>query len=561
MRKPPAWVLAWLLCGLSALAASLVHEPSYRLEYRRLVNGRGEPLRVAIYFPAIAAGAGPAVVLTQPLNDPPEYARPLALELIRNGFVVLSFDWRGRGPAENRQLLREHTQETLRADVATAVAALRAQKEVDPGRVVIAGHSVGGTLAIDAADNDLNIRAAAVIGMEADVMPAIPRNVLWAVGLYDEFRPLGHMREVFQASAGTKENEGVTAGDFASGRARRLAVSPTADHFNELQDWQIERSVVNWFRPVLGMGPDTGLYGMEFRSLAVMVAWFAGLAGAVLTVRRFWGGRTWLLRAAAGATLAGIALVSRQLTGGAYLAATDAILMMFLFALFAGFLAQRPAGSLGHAARFLARLTGIVWISILLTLAINSFPYYFEHGYYALMLPEFAVKTLLDLADAYLLDYGRPLLFSVYGPDALAPHYWVYAVAAAEVIRPGVLLGFVARIAQWKPRPAETAAALPKPAAQTELANPALASPETAPRAVRRTERPGPIAASLRPIVPGIVLAFLGLFFCGVIWLRLQQGFLTPESARTGLRFLLRFAVPPFFIFPFLWKWATEKKS
>lgn len=526
--------MAWLVCGLSALATGLIHEPAFHLEYLRLANRRAEPLRVAVYLPAGLSGRAPGVVLTQPLNDPPEYARPLALELVRNGFVVLSFDWRGRGASENRQLLREHTQETLRADVAAAIAALRDRSDVDPARVVIAGHSVGGTLAVDAADNDLSLRAAAVIGMEADVMPAIPKNVLWAVGLYDEFRPLGHMREVFHTSAATHDDEGVTVGDFARGTARRLAVSPTADHFNELQDWGVERSVVNWFREVLGMGPDTSLYWMEFRSLAVMLAWFAGLVGAILTLRRFWRGRIWVLRAAAVVTLAGIWLASRY-RGEAFLAATDATLMMFLFALFASFLAQCRPESLGRAARFVTRLGGVVWISILLTLAVNSFPYYFEHAYYALMLPELAVKTLFDLADAYLLDYGRPLFFSAYGPDALAPHFWVYLVAAAEVFRQGALVGFVARITQRK-------AGQPVPAANASQSAAGVAP-----------AKPGP-----RPIVLGVVLAVLGAFFCGIIWLRLEQGFLTPESARAGLRFLLRYAVPPFFIFPFLWKWTKR---
>ena len=523
MRKLPPWAVAWVVCGLSALSASLIHEPAHRLEYTRVVNRRGEPLRVAVYFPADVAGRAPGVVLCQPLNDPPEYARMLALELVRNGFVVLSFDWRGRASDENRQLLREHTQETLRADVAAAVAQLRGLEQVDPARLVLAGHSVGGTLAIDAAGSDLDIRAVAVIGMEADVLPAIPPNVLWAVGLYDEFRPLGHMREVFHRSAATEENEGVTTGDFARGTARRLAVSPTANHLNELQDWGVQRGVVNWFRKVLGMSQDTGVYWLELRGLAAMLAWFAALAGALLTVRRFWGGRRVVLHVAAGATLAGIWLLSR-LRGDAFLAATDGILMLFLFALLAGFLAQRESASLGRATRFLAHLAGIVWLSVLLTLVFNNFPYYFQHPSYALMLPEFAVKYLLDLADAYLLDYARPLFFQAYGPDVVAPHLWVYAVAAVEIVRPGVLLSLAARVARWKPRPAEPAA------------------------------RP-------RPVVAMVFLAILVLFFCGVLWLRLKQGFLTEESARTGAEFLLRFAVPPFFFFAYLWRRSAKRRA
>src|SRR5439155_1247340 len=195
----------------------------------------------------------------------------------------------------------------------------------------------------------------------------------------------------------------------------------------------------------------TSIYQMELRGLIVMLAWFAALAGALLTVRRFWAGRRVVLHVAAGATLAGIWFLGR-FRGDAFLAAADGILMLFLFALLAGFLAQRESGPFGRATGNLAHLVGIVWLSVLVTLVFNNFPYYFQHPSYALMLPEFAVKYLLDLADAYLLDYARPLFFQAYGPDVVAPHLWVYAVAAVEIVRPGVLLSLAARVARRKAR-------------------------------------------------------------------------------------------------------------
>src|SRR5205814_3274707 len=147
------------------------------------------------------------------------------------------------------------------------------------------------------------------------------------------------------------------------------------------------------------------------------------------------------------------------------------------------------------------------------------------------------------------------------GPDVLAPRLWVYVVAAIEVIRPGVILGFVARLTQWKPSPGgaseggrieKAAAPVSTPAAALDSGAASAEHPTSAP--------PAPLKPGPRPIVSAMVLTILGLFFCGVIWLRLQQGFLTPESARAGLRFLLRYAVPPFFIFPFLWKWVGKSR-
>src|SRR5690348_14409698 len=239
---PPTWALAWGAGAVFALLALSIPEPHYRLEYTRIKNGRGMPLWVILYLPDPAKfPRAPGAVICQPLNDSPEYSRMLDLELVHDGFVVLAFDWRGRNREENRQLLRVQTQETVRSDVAAAVAYIRSRPEVDPEKVVIAGHSVGGTMAIEEGMQDLTIKAVVSVGMEADTTPHEPRNLLWALGLYDEFRGLSRMREVLKESAGTEVLENTTVGDFQHGTARRLGVSPSSDHFSELQDREIHR--------------------------------------------------------------------------------------------------------------------------------------------------------------------------------------------------------------------------------------------------------------------------------------------------------------------------------
>ncbi|HET7840388.1 MAG TPA: alpha/beta fold hydrolase, partial [Terriglobia bacterium] len=247
----PVWVLAACLCALFALLAAMFPEPPHRIEYRRIENGLKMPLWLVIYYPEVEHFANsPAAVICQPINDPPEYGRMLELELVRDGFVVVTFDWRGRARAENRQLLRTRTQEAIRSDVAAAVTLARGLANVDPKRVMVAGHSVGGTLAVDAGLADPTLAGVGSIGMEADASPDQPRNLLWAVGLYDEFRDLGRMRHFFYESVGRPAPEGVTVGDLTKGTARRMDVSPTADHFTEMQDHGIHRAVVAWFHQV-----------------------------------------------------------------------------------------------------------------------------------------------------------------------------------------------------------------------------------------------------------------------------------------------------------------------
>ncbi len=524
-RAVPAWAWAWGLAILFAVAAFRIPEPAHRLEYIRIENRLGIPIWLVLYQPQPQLSPqAPGAVVCQPINDPPEYARTLALELVQEGFVVVSLDWRGRAAKENRQLLRARTQETLRADVTSAVAYLRAFPGVDPERIVVAGHSVGGTLAVDAALADPGIRAVAAIGMDADVTPQEAHNVLWVVGLYDEFRSLGRMRQVFRASAGTPAEDETTVGDFRAGTARRLGVSPTADHFNELQDWNIHREVLAWFERAVGLPADSRPLGMEERSLLLMLAMLSALAGALLASRRMAQASAnphLIQRTAALTVLAAMVLLSR-VRGPQFLLAANGIIVLLVFALLGGFVGALDDDALRRGVRMAWRVALVLWVSVVLTLVANNFAYYFESPRYLAWLPIFAPKHPLDLVAAYVFDYPRPLLFSVYDPQSIRTRLWVYALAGMEIVSPGLLLGLVERLIRRRPLEGERAR---------------------------------------RPIASVVVLLALAVFLAAVLWLRFEQGFLTTESARTGLRFLVRFAVLPFFFFALLWKWASKGKN
>jgi hypothetical protein len=524
---PPSWALAWGFSLVFALLALLFPEPPYRLEYTRIKNGLAMPLWVIVYYPNPAKfPRAPGAVICQPLNDSPEYSRMLDLELVHDGFVVMAFDWRGRSPEENRQLLRVRTQETVRSDVAAAVAYLRGRPEVDPKNIVVAGHSVGGTMAIEEGMADLTIKGVISVGMEADTTPHEPRNLLWALGLYDEFRGLTRMREVFKESAGKKDVlEETTVGDFADGTARRLSVSPSSDHFTELQDREIHRMVVDWSRQAAGLPAQSRHMLMESRGLLIVLAWMAALTGAILSLRRValdHPHRIWILRGAIAAAILGVLLLTR-VRGLAFIQATDAVFMLALLALISGWLCSLDAETYRRTWRTGWRIGLILWASLLVTFIVNNIAYYIKTPSYFFWFPEFAPRHLLDLVDGYVFAYSRPILFSVYAPDQLSPRLWVYAMMGIMLVYPEIIAVMLARLR--RPRT--------KPSAQGKPISP----------------------------VSVVLLVVVLVFLCAVVWLRIGQGFLTRESALAALNYMLRFTVLPFFVFAVLWRWTGGKSA
>ncbi|MEW6368419.1 MAG: dienelactone hydrolase family protein [Acidobacteriota bacterium] len=477
------------------------------------------PLRTLVFAPEPAAAAGlPAVVIIQPFNNPPEYARLLSLELAREGFVVLTFDWRGRTARENRQALRTDALDVMGADVAAAVAYLRKRPEVDPARISVVGHSVGATLAVEAGLDDPSIAAVVAIGMEAMAAPRVPSNLLWVIGLYDEFYGLGRMRACFRESTGAAVPENTTVGDFKDGTARRLAVSLTADHFSELQDKNVHREVVRWLGQAAGLSYEPSGPSMEMHSLLIAATWLTAVVAAILTVLR--PGRRWPVarRLAPAAALMGILLLA-HVEDQTRMVTADAMLGLLIFGLIAGALCKVPPETLARKLRACARVALTIWISVLLTLLVNAVPAFVDKPGRLASVPEFAIRHLFDLLYAYVLVFPRPYVISHAAGAVVTPRMWVLLVLAVEVAVPGLFLGCLAR-----------------------LINP-------------RGTRVEPRAASIRDAV---VLTVLALILAAILWLRFQQGLLTEESALAAGLCILRYALPPIIIFALLSRWTRR---
>jgi len=254
--------------------------------------------------------------------------------------------------------------------------------------------------------------------------------------------------------------------------------------------------------------------------LAPSAGMAGGLGGVLTILRHTVGSRGWALRLPPALALLGVALLSR-VKGPYFLLATDVILGLVICSLLAGFLCTREAETLKRGGRFVWQIGFLVWASLFLTLVVNNIANYVHEPRYLLWLPEFAVRHALDGLYAYLLVYSRPLLFSIHDPQTISPRLWVYAVLGIEILRPGLFLGAIGRLGRLRARE-------------------------------KSARRPLPLGAVI------VLLVLLG-FLAGVVGLRLQQGYLTGESALAALRFLLRFTVLPIFIFTLLWRFSRRR--
>jgi poly(3-hydroxybutyrate) depolymerase len=507
-RGRRALALLFTACAILAVLTWLPIRGFHRSALR-LRNARGMPFRVVVFEPARASRPMPAIVVCQPVNSPPEAGQPLILEFARHGMLVVTFDTRGQTSEENRVLLRENVLAVTALDAAAVLGYLAARPDVDRSRVGLIGHSVGGTLAIRAGTEQPWVRATIAVGIAGDVTHALPQNLLWLVGLYDEFRPLLQMREVMQASNGDGVAQiGQTAGDFTQGTARRLEVIATADHFTEFLNHGTAVRALEWFQTAFNNRPAPPPR-LAFAPWFFVFYAFAFLFGWLWLYQRACRSQAWPARRPRLFSLAITAvlllLVFVPLPPLLFMRAD---LFLWLLALMLGVNAGLRAGRA-------AWLIPLGWASFLVTLVANQIAYFWHYPHLLLGLPALPFWHAAGVLGSYLFVYPRGLLFT--NPDGaiLRPGWFLVLLLALELARPGTVpAGVKCVIQRFQRRKAEGA-------------------------------RPS----------PWLALLFVLLLFCvlgTILWLRAAQGFVDREALLLAGWVILRFALLPFFVFALL---------
>ena len=169
--------LAWLFARLWSRPKRVAPDRTpadYGLAYEPVhFYSRGER-RNGWFVPTEHARA-PAIVIAHSWSRNAAQMLPLARALHEAGYAVLLYDARGHGASEGRGFI---TILSFVDDLWGAVDFLRDQRrDVDPNRIALVGHSMGGAAAIVAAAIDRRIRAVVSSSAFAEI-PTLTRRVL-----------------------------------------------------------------------------------------------------------------------------------------------------------------------------------------------------------------------------------------------------------------------------------------------------------------------------------------------------------------------------------------------
>jgi pimeloyl-ACP methyl ester carboxylesterase len=218
-----------------------------------------------IYLPD--AQKPPIVIVAHGFTANKEMMQSLNYSLVRDGFAVVSFDFRGHG-----QNTTAFDGLRLQEDMDQVIAFAknmnekmpfyydREQIEVDTDRIAIMGHSMGGGSVARYGIRDLDIDATVPIsGVHARVSVESPRNmfIIYAENDPEEL----HHAARWMLEQGTKGEKDLRAdttyGSFESGTARRMNMVKNTDHITILFSSEAHEQILDWLHQVWELPPRT----------------------------------------------------------------------------------------------------------------------------------------------------------------------------------------------------------------------------------------------------------------------------------------------------------------
>ncbi len=244
MRRQLNFLLA--LVATAAIAAALVElHAAESSVIQTTLDIDGTP--ATLYLPATGA-VGPMVLIAHGFAGSQQLMQSFALTFARNGYAAMTFDFPGHGrnpaPLTGSITDADGATRTL-VDAMTRVAAIA--RASGDGRLAVLGHSMASDIVVRFAQATPDVAATIAVSMFSPAVTATsPRNLLIIVGAWESMLTREALRALQLATAPVIGREGVTYGNFASGSARRVAVSPHVEHVSVLYSVESMQQSLAW---------------------------------------------------------------------------------------------------------------------------------------------------------------------------------------------------------------------------------------------------------------------------------------------------------------------------
>ena len=249
------WIVGALgFAGLIAAVVGLVGAEK-GVDTSRLWVG---PTPVTLFRMADSGEDAPLVVISHGFAGSQQLMRPFAVTLARAGYIAATFDYLGHGrnlePLSGDITKVEGATQRLLEQTGTVVD--RLMRRLGPERrLAIVGHSMASDIVVRYAQADPRVEATVAVSMFSPaVTSTTPQNLLILVGGLESGLRQEALRVLRQRVEDPKPFQ--TYGDFASGTARRLALTPYREHLGVLYEPSGLREARDWLDRAFGRDSD-----------------------------------------------------------------------------------------------------------------------------------------------------------------------------------------------------------------------------------------------------------------------------------------------------------------
>ncbi|MGK7943241.1 MAG: alpha/beta hydrolase [Microcystaceae cyanobacterium] len=256
----------WLGLVLLMLGATLSmgFNPYRNLEIKTIIfNNPSQQIIVGkVYLPKLVKPPFPVVILCHGINNSKQHSHLLGVELARSGIAAIAFDFGGFGESyalPKKSNLIEQLNLTTQEDTEVILNYITTNfQQFNLNKIGMIGHSMGGNTALTFAQTHPEIESTITLSFGSEVNPDTPKNLLFGVGLYEQLNPISRLGVIFQSAldSSVQCDNNKRCGQFEQGNARKLLISPTADHFTSPFDPYLIQESIIWTEQSLQLPPQ-----------------------------------------------------------------------------------------------------------------------------------------------------------------------------------------------------------------------------------------------------------------------------------------------------------------